>query len=269
MYFNNNTSRKRAVLPKGAASILNQRSLASSQQRLASCLTEGMYILDIGCGTGAITKGIADITGVQGKVIGIDSNPALIKQAMQNYKHIPGLHFQVGDIYQLPFTESFDIVTCSRVLQWLSHPLDAMKEMMKATKDGGKILVLDYNHKKIAWVPEPPTSMKTFYNRFLAWRFEANMNNEIADNLATLMANAGLVDIQITPQHEFTERGMHHFEQSLGIWKQVAASRGCQMVEDAYITETERITAIQDYTAWMQEIAISQTLYLLTAEGVK
>jgi hypothetical protein len=55
--------------------------------------------------------------------------------------------------------------------------------MVSATKPGDWIVVLDCNHEKIAWKPEPPRGMRTFYDAFLRWRADAGMDNAIADDL--------------------------------------------------------------------------------------
>ena len=70
----------------------------------------------------------------------------------------------------LLFKEEFDIVTSARVLQWLSRPEEVLHMLKASTKPGGCILILDYNHEKIAWEPEPTPSMKSFYSAFLKWR---------------------------------------------------------------------------------------------------
>ncbi|CAG7653449.1 Demethylmenaquinone methyltransferase [Paenibacillus solanacearum] len=179
-------ARNRAELSGKATNVLNFRTLASSNIRLAELLAAGMTVLDVGCGTGAITHGIADIVGPTGRVVGIDSNPALIEKAQENFGDIPGLDFKVGDILNLPYKDEFDIVTSARVIQWLSNPLEALNALTRATKPGGQVLILDYNHEKITWNPEPPLSMKFFYSAFLKWRSDAGMDNAIADHLPNL-----------------------------------------------------------------------------------
>lgn len=262
-------ARKRAELSGKATDVLDSRTLESSHRRLANILSEGMTVLDIGCGTGAITCGIAELVGPKGRVVGIDSNPALIKKARQLYAHIPGLSFEVGDIFTLPYTEEYDIVAAARVLQWVANPLKALSKMKTATKKGGRILVLDYNHEKIDWEPEPPVSMRSFYAAFLKWRSTAGMNNRIADRLPDLFNQVGIRDIKVTPQHERVERHTATFHTGIGIWADVAASRGKQMVQDGFLTEAKRAIAEKEYRQWIKKEAMSQIMYLLTVEGYK
>jgi SAM-dependent methyltransferase len=256
-------------MPTGTHVLLNTRSLTTAHRRLAELLQPGLTVLDVGCGTGAITRGIGEAVGPDGRVVGIDMNPSLIREARLSHADIPGLSFALGDVYSLPFHAAFDIVTAARVLQWLAHPAQALRRMVVAAKPGGRIVVLDYNHEKIVWKPEPPASMRAFYSAFLRWRAEVGMDNAIADHLPTMFASGGLVDIVVTPQHELTQRTDADFEARLGLWADLAASRGHQMVADGVISEPQRAAAEMDYRQWSREYAESQTLYLVAVEGVR
>jgi len=66
-----------------------------------------------------------------------------------------------------------------------------------------------------------------------------------------------------------TERVDPGFETRVGIWAEVAASRGHQMVEEGVITESQRAAAEVEHRAWMRERAEVQQLYLLAVEGVR
>jgi ubiquinone/menaquinone biosynthesis C-methylase UbiE len=260
-------ARRRATMPAGTSGILNARSLWAGHRRLAELLKPGLTVLDVGCGTGAITRGIAEAVGPGGRVLGVDIDPRLIEEARRLHGEVAALTFEVCDALALPFHGTFDIVTAARVLQWLFDPLGALRRMAGATKPRGRIVVLDYNHEKIAWMPDPPTSMRTFYAAFLRWRTEAGMDNAIGDHLAEMFAKAGIVDVAVTAQHERTQRGDSDFHTRIGIWADVAASRGRQMTGDGLITEHERAAAEADYREWIRDRAESQSLYLIATEG--
>ncbi len=263
------TARHRAHMPEGAGNILNARSLTTAHRRLGELLRPGLIVLDVGCGTGAITRGIAEAVAPNGRSVGIDLHAGLIEEARRLHSNVPGLSFETDDVYNLPFHDMFDIVTAARVLQWLASPLSALRSMVAATKPGGRVMVLDYNHEKIAWQPDPPLSMQEFYAAFLRWRAEAGMDNAIADHLSEMFTQAGLTDMGQTPQHEFTRRSDPDFATRISIWAEVAASRGQQMVADGIITEDLRAAAETDYRAWIRDSAQSQAMYLLALEGVR
>ena len=248
--------------------ILSARSLATAHRRLAELLRPGLRVLDVGCGPGAITRGIADAVGPAGRVVGVDLHPQLIAEARRWHDAVPGLTFAVGDAYELPFHEEFDIVTAARVLQWLIRPLDALQGMVRAARPGGRIVVLDYNHEKIVTAPDPPATARAFYARFLRWRTAAGLDNAIADHLAEMFTAVGLREVVATPQAEVSDRTDPDFQTRIGIWAETAAFHGPRMVEDGVITEPERAAAEADYRAWMSSRAESQSLYLVAVEGI-
>jgi SAM-dependent methyltransferase len=170
-------------------------------------------------------------------------------------------------MYRVPYQNDFDVVTGARCLQWLADPLGALWSMAAALKPGGQMAVLDYNHENIAWQPPPPESMRTFYRAFLKWRAEAGMDNAVADHLHDLFATLRLVDIREIVQHEVTRRADPDFPVRIGLWAEVAAGRGRQMVADGVISEAQRATAEADYRVWIRDRAESQTLCLVSMEG--
>jgi ubiquinone/menaquinone biosynthesis C-methylase UbiE len=254
-------------MPEGTSVVLDARCLATAHRRLAELLRPGISVLDVGCGTGAITRGIAEAVGPTGRVIGVDVNPGLIARAQQAHGDVPSLSFEVADLFALPFRDEFDVVTAARVVQWLADPLGAVKALARAARPGGLVLVLDYNHERAVWTPDPPESMRAFYAAFLRWRAEAGMDNSLADHLAAIFASAGLAWVAETVQDEVARRGDPDFEERVGIWAEVAATRGRQMVADGAISEAERARAEADYREWVRTAARSQTLYLRAVEG--
>ena len=61
--------------------ILDRRNLWRDHRVLAARLSPGLSVLDVGCGTGAITKGIAEAVGPGCLVVGVDRDPAHVDRA--------------------------------------------------------------------------------------------------------------------------------------------------------------------------------------------
>ena len=246
---------------------LGTRSLGNDHRRLAERLEPGMLVLDVGCGPGAITRGIAEAVGHEGSVIGIDAQESDIERAKASHADVSNLSFETEDIYTMEFRSKFDIVTASRVLQWLNDPRLALVQMADNLKSGGLLLVLDYNHEKIEWKPDPPQSMLHFYRTFLDWRAGLGLDNTTADRLAEIYSAQGLKEINVHPQHEATDRSQTDFQARLAVWLAVAEGWGKKMVLDGAIEESDRLLAITDYRRWMQRKAQSQKLYLQSVEA--
>lgn len=255
----------RAEMPQGANKVLDRRNIENSYSSLLELLKDGRSVLDVGCGSGAITADIAQ--RISGKVVGIDLSEHLIELAQKNFAHISNLSFEVDNINDFISEEKFDLVIAARTLQWVSNPAEVVQKMVGLLKKGGKISINDYNHLKVEWSPAPPKSMLDFYEAFLNWRYDAGFDNEIADNLSNIYKNEGLTAINIVPQHETSTRGAEEFAAAARIWSIVAETRGKQVVADGYCSEELRLQAIEEYDAWIANEAQSMTLYLLAVEG--
>ena len=94
----------------------------------------GEHILDVGCGTGQLTKEIAQ-SGA--RVAGIDNSAAMIAQAKKNY---PELEFRQGDVRDLPFRNEFDAVFSNAVLHWVKDAEPAAAAISGALKTGGRFI---------------------------------------------------------------------------------------------------------------------------------
>jgi len=101
--------------------------------------------LDVGCGTGSLTKLILE--NYQPKeIISIDSSSEFIVHAQRSIMS-PFVHFRVGLAQSLESdSDSFDAVVSGLMLNFVSQPKDAMLEMIRVTKPGGNIgiFVWDY-----------------------------------------------------------------------------------------------------------------------------
>jgi ubiquinone/menaquinone biosynthesis C-methylase UbiE len=249
------TSYERAAMPQGTAAVLDTRTVENANANILSVLQPGLSVLDVGCGSGTITKGIAKYAG---KVTGIDRSEELISLAKV---HPGNVTFLVGDIMDYSPDEKFDIITTARTLQWIANPGEVIKKMVALLNPGGMLCVLDYNHEAIQWDPVPPQSMLDFYAAFLKWRADAGMDNAIADHVIDLV-HVQALKINVTQQDEYAARGMEGFDTHISLWKKVAETRGNQLVADGYITEAERLQAIEEYGVWAKEDAKSMRLYL-------
>jgi ubiquinone/menaquinone biosynthesis C-methylase UbiE len=245
--------------------IFDNRSLKVDYRTLEPILKKGMLILDVGCGTGAISKDIAKIVEKSGKVIGIDNTEKFIESGKITYQNIKNLELLHTDIFDYEPNQKFDLIVSARVLQWLNNPKDALLKMKSLLKPNGRISILDYNHNNLEWNPEPPESMKSFYKTFLKWRTDAGMNNGIADDLPDLMKEIGMVDIEKINSDEHYDKHRNDFNSKVGIWSKVAGSK--QMVEEGYLDNELRLKAIEEYVYWVDNEAISMTMKLNEVRG--
>jgi ubiquinone/menaquinone biosynthesis C-methylase UbiE len=248
-----------------AGSIFDNRSLDVDYRTLKSLLKEGMNVLDVGCGTGAISKDVAKIVGPSGTVVGIDNTESFIISGKQSYRETTNLTLLNLDLFEYQDVEKFDLIISARVLQWLSNPKEALMKMKSLLKPKGLISILDYNHTALEWIPAPPESMKIYYQTFLKWRADSGINNRIIEEVPRLMSEVGFHSIEIFNSDEYYTRDRSDFASKVGIWSKVAGSK--QMVEEGYLKEELRVKAIEEYNYWVENEAVSMTMKLNEVRG--
>lgn len=253
---------ERAQMPEGTSVVLDSRTVEKDYPTLIPLLKKGMRVLDVGCGTGAITKGIAEMVGKEGFVLGIDSSEHLIAKGKEDLKEVTNLELKAVDLFAFVAEEKFDLVVSARVMQWLSNPKEALLKCKEFLKSGGQISVVDYNHKNIEWKPQPPESMKRFYQAFLDWREDAGIDNEIAEHLPEYFHELDFHSVDVLRSNEIYRKEDRDFVERARIWSHVAALRGKQIVQSGYISEDERLQAIAEYNTWVENEAVSMTMSL-------
>lgn len=243
--------------------ILNKRTLERNHRRLVGLLRPGISVLDVGCGTGAITAGIARAVGPSGRVVGIDRDESLLQLAREQHHGVKNLSFEPCDVLSLSYENIFDIVTSARALQWVIDPAAAVVRMQRATRPGGYIVVLDYNHDNNSWEPDPPASFRRFYRSFLEWRKANGWNNRMADSLSDLFRAAGIKDIEIHPEDEIATSA----DPDSSLWTHVIESLGPKIVAEGFLSEPQRLAAERDFRDWIVGALQKQTLQMRTVVG--
>jgi len=113
----------------------------------------GMKILDIAAGTGSSSRPLVE-KGAE--VTALDFSHGMIEQGRKRNKNI---NFVQGDALKLPFEDnSFDVTTISFGLRNTSNTDKALKEALRVTKDGGRIVVAEFSH------PVNPIFKKIYLN---------------------------------------------------------------------------------------------------------
>ena len=101
----------------------------------------GQRVLDLAAGTGTSSEPYAD-AGVD--VVACDFSVGMLKVGKRRR---PDIDFIAGDATNLPFADnSFDASTISFGLRNVMDPKKALREMLRVTKPGGKLVVAEFSH---------------------------------------------------------------------------------------------------------------------------
>lgn len=93
-----------------------------------------LAILDVGCGTGALTR---ELTLRGHAVLGMDSSADMIAKARELY---PDLDFQVGDACDMAWEGRFDVVFSNAVFHWIPRQETLLRRIHVALKPGGRLV---------------------------------------------------------------------------------------------------------------------------------
>lgn len=134
------------------------RTAENSAAYLLPVLAPGQRMLDVGCGPGTVTVDLAARVA-PGEVVGIDRSSAVLAAATEHAtdKGVENVRFEVGDAYALEFADdTFDVVHAHQVLQHLTDPVAALREMRRVTRPGGVVAVRDSDYAGMTWYPAHP-----------------------------------------------------------------------------------------------------------------
>jgi ubiquinone/menaquinone biosynthesis C-methylase UbiE len=185
-----------------APAVLRQHGRRSAEEAAAFLLPElrqGMRLLDVGCGPGSITRGLAERLA-PGEVVGVDLSRDTLESARRDAaaRGLSNLRYEESSVYALPFPEaSFDVVYAHQVLQHLRERETALREMLRVVRPGGLVGVRDVDWGTVAYWPQDPWIDRFIEVHLKAWY--ANGGEPLMGRQFHALFNAvGLSDVRVS-----------------------------------------------------------------------
>jgi arsenite methyltransferase len=160
-------------------------------------LKEGQTVLDLGSGAGFDCFLAAKAVGEQGRVIGVDMTPEMLKKAWENAKKggYRNVEFRLGDIEHLPVIDnSVDVILSNCVINLSPNKPKVFAEAFRVLKPGGKLTLSDV----VLLQPLPP-ALAGSAAAYLGCVAGASLKNDYLDMLKT----AGFADVQVVGESPF------------------------------------------------------------------
>jgi ubiquinone/menaquinone biosynthesis C-methylase UbiE len=123
-----------------------QTQLACVHDELIACasLVPGERVLDVACGSGLVAFRAAEAVGRHGQVVGVDLSGQMLDAARRRAeeRNVRNASFQRMDAEDLQIADaSFDVVLCALGLMYMPEPEQAVREMRRVLRPGGRMLV--------------------------------------------------------------------------------------------------------------------------------
>ena len=135
---------------------------------LRSGIAEGMKVLDVGSGAGDVALTLAEFVGPEGKVVGVDVNPDILKtaQGRADAAGFSNIEFIAGDTRTLELPSDFDAVAGRLVLMYMADPAEALKHLATHLRPGGIVAFqeVDFTPYTAALHPDTPLA-----NKLIEW----------------------------------------------------------------------------------------------------
>jgi SAM-dependent methyltransferase len=152
---------------------LKVRNAADYADFLLPHLVEDFHVLDVGCGRGTITLGLAERVA---HVVGVDPDEGELADARRYAaeQQIENVEFRVGSVYSLEFpVGTFDACLCHSTIETLERPLDGLMEIRRILKPGGVLGVACVEYGGLILAGPNDEVLRRFYTvRERVWQLE-------------------------------------------------------------------------------------------------
>jgi len=174
---------------------LNDLLNAATLRELA--LRGGERILDVGAGLGQLTRAMGRAAGPGAVVVAVERSPEQIARAQElaraaGEEHL--LEMRVGDARRLPLSEaergSFDLAHARFLLEHVPDPAAVVREMVRAVKPGGRVVLADDDHALLRLHPEPP-GLRAAWEAYCRSYDRAGNDPYVGRRLPALLEEAG------------------------------------------------------------------------------
>jgi ubiquinone/menaquinone biosynthesis C-methylase UbiE len=131
----------------------------TKQALLNAGLKKGMSCIDIGCGSGSVTRLMAKMVGNTGRVVGVDMDERYLSycNSRRRINSTQNIEFVYDDISnsQLDLKKRFDIVYSRFTFHHLIDRTEALRSMKRMIKKHGIVMIQDLDHAPGSWLCYP------------------------------------------------------------------------------------------------------------------
>ena len=169
-----------------------------ARERLARAgFGPAMRVLDVGCGSGDVTRELAELVGPGGRVVAVDPSASRRAEARAALAAFPQVEVQEGALPRLGFADGdFDGVFSQYVLEYLGDPAPHVRECARVCRSGGRVVISDIDaHGLHNWpmAPEVQDGVKRLETALASTGFDLYVGRKLFHHFR----QAGFIDVQV------------------------------------------------------------------------
>jgi len=248
--------------------ILNRGSLREMDLR------GGERVLDLGCGLGQLTHGMATAAGAKGHVLGIDRSAEQLAHARQITLAIESasIEFREGDVLALELGPdewgSFDVAHTRFVLEHLPEPLHVVRAMARAVRVGGRVVLEDEDHDILRLWPEPAGVLR-MWRAYMESYVKRGNDPYIGRKLNALLHEAGLEPKRSAPIWFGCSAGESIFPTWIDNFHGVMVGARDEVLTSGALDAATYDAALAELRDWGTRPDAAAWYFMAYAEGVK
>ena len=159
-------------------------------------LRSGLSVLEVGCGGGQCVVEVARSVGDSGRVCAQDLSADQIAAATERCAEFPWVELTVGDLTEMPYDDAqFDVVYGVQVIEYVAELDDALTEIHRVLRPGGRLVILATNWQSVVWHSNNHERMSNILN---AWDTHAPYP-DLPSILPARLRQAGIEPLHQTP----------------------------------------------------------------------
>lgn len=175
------------------------RSAADRAAFALAVVADGDVVVDVGCGPGSITGGLAEAVAPAGRVLGVDARRSQV--AAGAAAGWPNATFAVADAYGLPVRDrAVDVYFSHALFEHLGEPERALREALRVLRPGGTLALAasDWSRARFdPWTDDVAAAMAAHHRL----RRSAGGDPDAGGRLAGLAERAGFGDVAQASHH--------------------------------------------------------------------
>jgi ubiquinone/menaquinone biosynthesis C-methylase UbiE len=143
--------RRAGTYERGWRAEFHARVVTRSVEAALQTVGDPTAVLDVGCGTGALLRTLADRLPASVELAGVDPAPAMIEEARAGLRARSNVHLECAFAEQLPFREAqFDLVVSTVSFHHWADQAAGLREVSRVLRPQGRLVLVD--HFATGWV---------------------------------------------------------------------------------------------------------------------